>query len=380
MIALDSILQEKRREGDALADNTLKVILDSKELGHVNHVFMSLTRNQQLSKDLPAEVLSYFEQSGNFGFEPDLDKLAMGERVFRLYGPALFMVLFCKSLPEAYSCWRGARVLVETGKMTEQDPTFHVYARRLMETAQFVMNVMVDNGLGEGGKGIITIQKVRLVHASIRHYLLEKGWDVETFGMPINQEDALGTLLSFSVSVIEGLEKLNVILTPEEIEGYYYTWKIAGPLIGVDPAIIPPSYEDAIEVKKLILQRQGGPSEYGRILTTSAIDFMNHITPGHIFNAFPGHLMHYLVGDTVASHIGLDDHGGRIDHIALKVFKFFDHVVESLGEHSALIRKVSGFFEKKLLEAIFRHYNERKQIHFFIPPSLKEDWGLPDKD
>ena len=68
----------------------------------------------------------------------------------------------CKSLPEAYVCANGAKVLYTTGRMTEQSGNLNVFTRRLMETAQFVINVCSPGGLSDTGSGIITAQKVRL--------------------------------------------------------------------------------------------------------------------------------------------------------------------------------------------------------------------------
>ncbi len=60
-----------------------------------------------------------------------------------------------------------------------------------METSQMVINVMTPGGFEPNGTGIITIKKVRLMHASIRYYLKhphinQKGWDTSTLGEPIN--------------------------------------------------------------------------------------------------------------------------------------------------------------------------------------------------
>jgi hypothetical protein len=51
--------------------------------------------------------------------------------------------------------------------------------RRIVETAQFVLDVMAPDGLGHSGRGVRSAQKVRLMHAAIRHLILAaEGMDV----------------------------------------------------------------------------------------------------------------------------------------------------------------------------------------------------------
>lgn len=67
--------------------------------------------------------------------------------------------------------------------------------RRLGETGQFVLSVTTRGALGPRGQGIRKVQKVRLLHAAIRHLIRRSpGWPEEELGPPICQEDLAGTL------------------------------------------------------------------------------------------------------------------------------------------------------------------------------------------
>ena len=126
----------------------------------------------------------------------DLDKIKAGQKLFSHYSPEIIVILFCKSLPECYCAEHAARVLDSTNLMTK------FVQRRIVKTAQFVLDVMAPGGLDPDNaeaRGLRSAQKVRLLHASIRHLLLQEGWDTATCGKPINQEDLTGTLLSFSL-------------------------------------------------------------------------------------------------------------------------------------------------------------------------------------
>jgi hypothetical protein len=118
--------------------------------------------------------------------------ISQGEDVFGEFGLHLVAALFCASLPECYAVAKGAHVLVFTARMSK-----HPF-RRIVETAQFVIDVMSPDGLGEYGMGLRTAQKIRLMHAAIRHLCkTQADWNPDC-GEPINQEDLAGTLMTFS--------------------------------------------------------------------------------------------------------------------------------------------------------------------------------------
>ena len=128
-----------------------------------------------------------------------------GEQLFALHGPEILASLACYSLPAAYAAGRGVRVLAQT-RYLESHPT-----RRLVETTQMVVDVMRPGGLDAGGRGVRTARKVRLMHAAIRRLILarsEPAWDASSLGVPINQEDLAGTLLTFAWLPLDALARI----------------------------------------------------------------------------------------------------------------------------------------------------------------------------
>src|SRR5581483_7387456 len=134
------------------------------------------------------------------------------------YGPQVILNLFCYSLPFCYAARKGVQVVWLTSRRYT-NPT-----RRIIETAQMVVDVMRPGGLSAGGTGVKTAQKVRLMHAGVRHQIhAYTGWNAE-FGEPINQEDMAGTLMSFSWVVVDGLRRLGMGLNDAEAEAYLHAW------------------------------------------------------------------------------------------------------------------------------------------------------------
>jgi hypothetical protein len=181
----------------------------------------TLIENDDLPSDqLPQGIREYLATSAQMPAWMDPARLQAGERVFWRYGPEIIMNLFCYGLPSCYAAAKGVQVLALTTRLFS-NPT-----RRVIETAQMVVDVMAPGGLAARGRGVRTAQKVRLMHAAVRyqiatHRLWNPAWD-----QPINQEDLVGTLLAFSWVCLDGLRQLGFELSVDEAESYLLagTW------------------------------------------------------------------------------------------------------------------------------------------------------------
>ncbi|MFD7640611.1 oxygenase MpaB family protein [Kitasatospora sp. NPDC059795] len=183
-------------------------------------------------------------------------------------------ILLCGSLPLCCTCGNGAEVLVRSQRLTSG-----VY-RRLAETSQFVVDVLDNDDLGPTGRGLRSAQKVRLLHATMRYHVSQLGdWDADTLGVPVNQEDLAGTLMSFSVLIPLGLASLGVDLLPEDRDAYFHIWRVAGHVLGVDEQLNPAEFKDGSALKDAIIGHQQRPSEAGRVLTKGVLDFVREILP-----------------------------------------------------------------------------------------------------
>ena len=73
--------------------------------------------------------------------------------------------LFLSSLPLAYAAHDGVQVLALTAQL-ETDTK-----RRILESAQFVLDVTAPGALEPGRPGYETVRLVRLMHAGVRHLI-----------------------------------------------------------------------------------------------------------------------------------------------------------------------------------------------------------------
>lgn len=372
-------LEAFRQQSDPLADDVVKQIMASGSGRSISEIFDKLIRNKDYDAiDLPPEISNYFKTTGGLPEWADQAKIKAGQEVFAEFGPSICLLLLCKSLPEAYSCKKGAQVMFQTGRMAEgPEGSLKRFTRRLMETSQFVINVCSPGGFDSDGAGLITAQKVRLIHATIRYFIMDSGrWDAEDLGLPINQEDLAGTLQSFSSLILEGLGQLGITLNQKQIEGYFHCWRIAGHIVGLDPQLNPETYEEGLAVGYSILNHQKAKSEAGAVLTKAVVDFMEDLMPGNVFNGTPSILIRYFVGDKTADMLSVHKEEGLLPVVLPRLLKLVFHLEEKLEQNSKLYREIAGHVSIKVLQGLINHFDEYKGVHFYLPPDLKENWRL----
>jgi hypothetical protein len=370
-------LQKFRQKTDPIADKVIEDIIASSGVESINELFSQLRDNTDIPQsNLHESVKIYFEQTKTLPDWIDQAKIKVGQAVFAEHGPQISLSLLCKSLPEAYACANGAKVLYATGRMTERNGSLEVFTRRLMETAQFVVNVCTPGGLDPKGNGIITAQKVRLIHAAIRFYIKRHEWPTAQYGEPINQQDMAGTLQSFSTLIIEGLEKMKLDLTEEQKEGYYHCWRVIGFIMGVEDELNPPTYSEGYALGQTILKSQIAPSKEGAILTRAVCDFMSDMLPGKIFKDMPEIIIRFLVGDKVANDLDLEDHKTLKSRLVPKLLDSVFLTIDEVENSSHFMKKLIEHMNLFLLQSMLTHFNENKKVRFYIPPNLREDWKL----
>lgn len=300
----DAFLETWRLVADPQADAVIAAVVEQGELAAVNSLLRCLMANDDLVPDaLPAVVQDYLRTSGQLPPWANQQLILQGEAVFALYSPAIITVLFFASLPMAYAAQKGAQVLYLSRRMTQ---CLHP---RIVQTAQFILDVMSPGGLQPGGRGLRSIQKVRLIHAAIRYYILHghnqsRSWDM-AWGLPINQEDMAGTLLTFTVTVIEGLAAMGIRWTAAEREAYLHCWKVIGYILGIRPELLPLDYADALALTQAISRRHWQASPAGQALAQSLLEFLEQQLPSKVFSGLAATMIRSLSGDEVADLLNI---------------------------------------------------------------------------
>ena len=175
----DLFLDSMREVCDPLADDAVGQLFSAGDVKAVNGLMRTLVENDQPPPEaLPPVIRDYLQKSEGLPTWADPAKIKVGEEVFWRLGPEAIANLLCYSLPFCYAARKGVQVLALTSRLYT-NPT-----RRVIETAQMVVDVLRPGGLAPAGNGVRTAQKVRLMHAGVRHQIVSyPGWNPE-FGKP----------------------------------------------------------------------------------------------------------------------------------------------------------------------------------------------------
>jgi len=371
----DKMLESMRSETDPVADAVVAEIIDVDGLETVVNNIKQLVNNREIvPADMHPRVQRYFQETASLPDWADPQLIEKGEQVFELNGPEMIASLFFLALPFAYASRKGAHVLMLTARISQHTE------RRIFRTAQFIMDVMSDGGLGPEGRGIRSTQKIRLIHAAMRHYLLHRPqwrehWDME-WGMPLNQEDLAGTLMDFSSGVMRGLESIGIRLRPDEAEAYMHCWKVVGHILGVVPALIPHDVADGTALAETIKRRQWAPSEAGVELTASLVNYMQTFLPGTFLDGLiPTAMRHFLKHEQQAIEY-LKVPPADWTRVLLRVQLLLIRATERWRHRTPGISHLVRVFFRRMVDGLLLVEMGGRRWTMDIPPGLRKTWRM----
>jgi hypothetical protein len=168
--------------------------------------------------------------------------VAQGAAMFRRFGPSVFSFAGVETLL-GYEESSIVKPLAFTGTYAGDTAL-----NRFMETARFWIDVSEPGGLDPGGAGRGTAMRVRVMHVFIRRRLIaHPDWDLEAWGVPISQSDALITLISSCFTPGVAMHLLGYRTRVAETEAMMHFWRYVGHLLGVQPRWYPADFREAIQ-------------------------------------------------------------------------------------------------------------------------------------
>ena len=367
----DATLDQLRQVGDEPADELIGQIHAGHGHRGVHALMASLVADEWVADDDIGVVAQRFLEDARSRYHHEHPvigaQIAAGQAIFQEHGPEIMLVLGCYSLPAAYAAANGVRVLRQTDYLTNMPE------RRLVETAQIIVDVMSPGSFEPGGIGIRSAEKTRLMHAAIRHLIVHRPghpWDAATLGVPINQEDLAATLMTFSYIVIDGLRRMGIRVGAGDAECYLATWREIGLIMGVRPELLPPTMDAAESLTRRIQGRQVRPDEDSRIMTEPLLRVLEDKTlPG-----VPSALMRLFLPSDVADGIGVPSHPvrDRVIHGVVRGYGAMDRapVIARLRK-TRVVRGLS----MDLLEALLEAERGGRRKPFRLPDSLGWYWS-----
>jgi hypothetical protein len=336
----------------------------------VNSLMRTLTMNEYAAPaGVPVVVAEYLKQSESLPAWADTEMIKAGEDVFWRFGPELILILTCYSLPFCYLGRNGVPVLALTSRLMSNPE------RRVLETAQMVVDVMQAGGLtSDQGRGRRTIQKVRLMHAAVR-LLAPRSPEWNTaYGLPVNQEDLAGTLMAFSWVALDGLKKLGLELSAGDQEAYLHCWRLVGAMLGLQDVMLPANMQAAAALVETISRREFAASQYGVEMTAALTKMLADIIPGNLFRQTPKLMIRYFLGETWAKWLGAEE-SWWVD-AAVAPLKFLGMERSDILNDSGAMRQLAQHAGKLIVGSAVLVERAGNRPSFSIPTELKQQWGV----
>lgn len=387
----DAALDAMRLEMDPVADEVVRAIYEAGAVDGVNGLLMDPRRKGPnpalpLSDEVRALVDAYMAQTDDLPAWADKDRIRKAEHLFSRHGLLASVILCCASLPECYLDALDVPVLASTTQLKD-----HV-AERVLQTSAMVVSVMQPGGMVRGGLGVNHSQRVRLMHAAVRHLILQRGRaraaaqglpeqvppPIPARGRPINQESMAFVILTFSVVGLRSMQRLEVDVSAAEREAYIHAWSVIGHVMGVREELLARTYQEAEELFGIIKARRRGGSPEGQALTAALLGWMSEEMPPLLGN-LPHEMMCRLMDPEDLALLGLE--ATEPSHVKDTFWSGAMHLVEAV---------VEGFenlpFGRRAAEAMFTSIVKRvwasekvwMDESFALPPSLRESWRLPE--
>lgn len=281
----DTFLDGLRHAGDPLADAAVARLRDEGGSKAVGRAFRMLQGNDSpLPPDAPETLRTFMDAAGGLPTGAVMSRLQAGGDAFLRNALPSVVVLLASSLPRGYA----APCLTEILSISK-DLERHPY-ERLMGVVQLLVNISDGDAFTATGRAIVTAKKLRLLHAGIRVLTDEYRTDFRgRFGVPVNHEDMLATIMAFSYLLVDGIGRLGLPLADEQAEDLYYVWRIFAQLMGIHPpgrpdddSLVPANLAEAAEFYAAYVRRNNTLSDrnpYGVELTRDNLLMMRGLLP-----------------------------------------------------------------------------------------------------
>ena len=303
-----------RLRQDPIADRLISQLIKNPELITLINSWEEIP--PKIEDSYPQEFQDYFNFFLNQKEIPE-EILVKGQELFSEKGDLYLAMLGFYSLPYAYAFGDGAEVLVRSKRILDD------IGQRLGETGSFILDLFEPGAFINVKKAYLTCAKVRLIHAFSRYFIINysKDWNYE-FGKPINQEDLIGTNLTFSLIVIRGWKKMGFNVSNEDVDLLMNYWKWVGKLMGIDTNYWPDNSKEAFELEKLIRKRHLRQSDAGNRLITALIKYYKETIPDQLITAQVIPILNFFLGKEASKALGIYTSRPVSGELLGLVFKF----------------------------------------------------------
>ncbi len=292
------LLDDAHTIGDPCADRLIARLSKRGDLGAIDRAIGTLKdHSSELRANVPSGLRRFFKAEGMPAWA-DRARILRAQRWIAQHPIATATALFCAALPTAFTGAKGVAVLYATGRLSND------VDRRVNETGRFVFDVLMP-GSFESGRAVRSTQKVRLLHAVVRHRVRAGSRRGRRANLPINQEELLGTLTCFSIVVLDAFVRMGIPVREEDAADYLHLWCVVGAMLGIREDWLPGKLSTARALASEIRARQGGTTAEGRALAAILLDGIERHLPARGLRVLGPGLMRLFLDEGTTRSLAL---------------------------------------------------------------------------
>ena len=367
----EDVLRRMRERGDDEADEALVQAMAHQDIPAINRLFGSFSAEKEgIPANAPQSFLEFVARTSAPPPGLDIARAGRGADVMLEHATLCSLALLLCSLPYGYAAPRLANILDLTQNLEKR-----TYLRTL-GVLQMLVNISAPGAFGANGAALPTAQKLRLLHAGVRPVVRAKlpGYDAQ-FGTPLSQLDLVFTLMTFSVLVIDGVDRLGATWTEQQAADFFYLWQVYGHLIGIEPEFMPQDIREGRDFCRAYEREftDAARNEAGVRLTRADLKMLRQLMPTWLkwlgFRPAPKIYLIRMLGKEAALRVGVKGHPGSVllQWIVLEFPAFLQRFLRSLPLERGLHTWLSRVFFTGLIDS-----GRGGEVKFSVPTSLQE--------
>ena len=193
-------------------------------------------------KNAPASLHAFFEDAEKLPEWLDYADFAPGVRMFHRNSSVILAAFVAGVLIEGFTT-NIAKSFFITGRVRDQG------RRRLGQNNRHMTEIFLPGGLYRHGDGWKLSVRIRIVHAQIRHLLLNSDeWDYDAWGLPVSGAHLGYAVSAFSARLLKHMKTLGAQYNDVEYNSFMAVWRYTGYLMGIPESIL---FHDGDEALRL---------------------------------------------------------------------------------------------------------------------------------
>ncbi|WP_405497982.1 oxygenase MpaB family protein [Nocardia sp. NBC_00511] len=283
---------------DPEADPVLADVIDHADVGEVNRLLATWTRNgQPLPDGLPSGLKDFIENARQLPSWADQGKLASSFEFNKKRGLYLgVLYAFASGMMSTVIPHEALAVYYSRGGSHLKE--------RIAKTAKFGYDIGTVNAYADDGEMIVTCVKTRIIHASVRHLLPQSPhWPAGV--TPISQDDIMVTWHSLATTIMRTLNAWRVPIPAAESDGYLHSWQLAGHLLGVRDEYLPATWDQAESQASQMLDPILAPTMEGKDLANQLLNLGEDLDLTLLSRGILGAFTRFVMGDKVADWLDI---------------------------------------------------------------------------